>query len=92
MATTTYTDGTVLNGTRYYYKVAAVNAVGTSPQSSEAAATPQAAATAPGPPQGLTATGGNASARLAWTAPISNGGAAITGYNVYRGTTPAVRR
>ena len=92
VATTTYTDGTVVNGTRYYYKVAAVNAVGTSPQSTEAAATPQAAATAPGAPQGLTATGGNTSARLAWTAPASTGGAAITGYNVYRGTAAGVRR
>jgi cellulose 1,4-beta-cellobiosidase len=37
---TTYTDTTVTNGTTYYYKVAAVNTLGTSAQSNEAYATP----------------------------------------------------
>ena len=40
MATTSYTDNAVTNGTAYYYKVAAVNSAGTSPQSNEASATP----------------------------------------------------
>ena len=35
----------------------------------------------------VTATAGNASVQLSWSAP-SNGGSAITGYNVYRGTSP----
>jgi predicted phage tail protein len=45
-------------------------------------------ATAPSAPQGLTATGGDGTVTLAWQAPTSNGGSPITGYNVYRGTTP----
>ena len=84
---TSYTDTTAANGTKYYYTVAAVNAIGVSAQSNEASATPQAAATVPGAPTGLAATGGNASVKLSWTAPASNGGSAITGYDVYRGTT-----
>jgi len=46
------------------------------------------AATAPGAPTGVTATGGNASATVSWTAP-SNGGSTITGYTVtpFIGTT-----
>jgi len=40
------------------------------------------AVTAPGAPTGLTATAGNAQAALSWTAPSSNGGAAITDYIV----------
>ena len=40
------------------------------------------AATVPGPPTGVTATPGNGSAVVKWTAPSSNGGSAITGYSV----------
>jgi titin len=84
----TYTDSAVTNGTTYYYKVAAVNAVGPGPQSSEANATPQPAATVPSAPQGLTATGGNQAVHLSWSPPASNGGAAVNSYSVYRSTTP----
>ena len=77
---TAYTDSSVTNGTAYYYKVAAVNAGGTSPQSNEASATPQVPA--PAAPTGLTATAGNAQVSLSWTA--SSG---ATSYNVYRGTS-----
>lgn len=51
------------------------------------AITATAAPTAPGSPTGLAATPGNAQITLNWAAPSSNGGSAITGYNVYRGTT-----
>jgi fibronectin type 3 domain-containing protein len=87
VATTSFTDATVVNATAYFYKVGAVNSVGVSPLSIEASATPQATTTAPSAPQGLNATAGNSSAQLSWTAPTSTGGAPITGYNVYRGAS-----
>ncbi len=43
---TSFTDTSVSNGTAYFYRVAAVNAVGTSALSNEASATPQAAVAA----------------------------------------------
>ena len=45
-------------------------------------------ATAPSAPQSLQATAGNAQVSLSWTTPSSDGGSAITGYRVYRGTAP----
>jgi len=44
-------------------------------------------ATPPGAPTGLSAIAGDASASLSWTAPTFDGGSALTGYRVYRGTT-----
>jgi fibronectin type 3 domain-containing protein len=87
VVTNGFTDTSAVNGTTYYYMVAAVNAVGLSPQSSEASATPSQPAAVPSAPQGLAATGGNGTVKLSWSAPASNGGAAVTGYDVYRGTS-----
>src|SRR6266852_5996433 len=81
---TSYTDSSALNGITYFYKVAAVNSVGTGPLSNEASATP---ATVPSAPQNLVASAGNGSVSLSWTAPASNGGAAVTSYNVLRSTS-----
>ena len=76
------------NGTQYFFVVKAVNAVGEGAASNEADATPTGpAATAPDAPIGLTATPGDGSADLSWSAPADNGGSAITGYNVYEGTS-----
>jgi hypothetical protein len=44
-------------------------------------------AVAPGPPTGLTATSGQSQVVLSWTAPTSNGGSPIRGYDVYVGTS-----
>ena len=77
---TSYTDISVSNGTTYFYKVTAVNSVGTSGQSNEASATPQPSL--PPAPTGLSASGGNASVSLTWS---SSSGA--TSYSVYRGTS-----
>jgi fibronectin type 3 domain-containing protein len=85
--TTSWTDTGAVNGTAYYYKVSAVNSIGESTLSNEMSATPTAPATAPGAPTLNGATAGNGSVALAWSAPASNGGAAITGYRVYRATS-----
>src|SRR5207249_1864505 len=79
-----YTDPAAVDGTKYYYQVSAVNAVGEGARSSERSATPAAPATVPGVAS-LTATAGNAQVALSWTTP-ADGGSPITGYKLYRGT------
>jgi subtilase family serine protease len=82
--TTSASDTAVVNGTTYYYEILAVNAVSAGSPSGEALATP---ATIPGAAQGLTAvTATTKGVTLTWAAPVSNGGAAVTGYTVERGT------
>lgn len=73
------------NGSSYRFQVQASNALGDSLFSAASNTVTPAlppAATAPGAPTIGTATAGNASATLTWTAPANNGGAAITGYSV----------
>ena len=91
VATVTGTAATVKslsNGTTYSFKVTAVNKAGEGPASGAASATPAAAVTKPGVPNGLTASPGNGKVTLSWKAPGSNGGAGISGYEIYRGTSP----
>src|SRR5439155_13936581 len=71
------------NGTAYTLTVVATNAVGNSaPPAPSDRVTPVAPATVPGAPTAVSATAGNASASVSWTAPASNGGSAITSYTV----------
>ena len=81
---TSYTVTGLANGITYYFTVTAVNRIGDSPASNEVSAVP---VTVPGAPTGLTATRGNAQATLSWTAPASDDGSQITGYDLYVGTT-----
>lgn len=88
VAGTSATVTGLTNGTRYSFKVTAVNKAGEGPASAAASATPTAATSQPGPPNGLAASPGNGQVTLSWTAPGSGGGAAISGYHVYQGTSP----
>ncbi|MBI2819597.1 MAG: hypothetical protein HYX73_06435 [Acidobacteria bacterium] len=82
VATTSYTDTTVTNGTTYYYVVTAVNSVDESANSNEASATP-AASPVPATPSNLVATGGpgKKQIKLSW-----NAAQGATSHNIYRGT------
>ncbi|HEY5251561.1 MAG TPA: fibronectin type III domain-containing protein [Acidimicrobiales bacterium] len=74
------------NGDTYYFVVTAVNANGQSVASSPVvSATP--ASTVPGPPTGLSLARSGKNLTVTWTAPASDGGSAITGYDVYVSTT-----
>ncbi len=74
----------LVNGTAYTFTVAAVNAVGTGPQSSPSSpVTPMALPPGtPSAPNNVTATPGVGGATVSWTAPTSSGTSAIQGYTV----------
>ena len=71
-STSSYTVTNLANGTRYTFKLRAVNASGNGVESDEASATPIAV---PGRPTGFTASAGDGEVRLSWNDP---GDAAIT--------------
>ncbi|WP_223644082.1 FG-GAP-like repeat-containing protein [Corallococcus sp. EGB] len=68
------------NGQPYTFTVLATNAVGNSQPSYSTS--PLRPAALPSAPQNVTATAGIRSATVRWTAPVSNGGGAISGYLV----------
>ena len=80
---TTYTVSGLTNGTTYYYTVAAITSfgVGTSTNVNSVNATP---GTTPTAPTLLDAVPGDGRATVSWSAPVSNGGFALTGYRVER--------
>ncbi|MFC5500769.1 fibronectin type III domain-containing protein [Lysinimonas soli] len=65
------------NGTGYGVQLRAHNAIGAGAASVTASTTPR---TVPGAPAAVSATSNSASADVAWSAPSSTGGAAISGY------------
>ncbi len=76
-STRSYTVADLTNGQAYRFKIRAKNAVGEGPASNRAEATP---ATVPSAIQKLWAAPGYGQVVLAWYAPWSDGGAAVTGY------------
>ncbi|HEY2363593.1 MAG TPA: fibronectin type III domain-containing protein [Candidatus Angelobacter sp.] len=70
------------NGVTYQFEVAATDSVGTGPFSAPSNSVTPFAPTAPSAPTNVSATAGDTSAQVAWTASASNGGSAITGYTV----------
>jgi fibronectin type 3 domain-containing protein len=82
----TYSDTGLANGTRYFYRVTAVNVAGEGSLSNELSAVP-GPLTAPSAPVLASATAGVTSVDIAWTAPTSDGGSVVTSYNIYRGTS-----
>jgi subtilase family serine protease len=83
---TSTTVNNLTNNTPYYFEVEAVNAVGNSQASNQRTATPVANAV-PGAPTLNSATPGNGSVALSWSAPTVNGGSPVTGYDVYDSPT-----
>lgn len=67
-------------GRTYTFTVQGINGIGVSLPS--AASFPVTIATLPGPPRNITATAGDESIIVKWDAPSSDGGSAITGYQV----------
>ena len=81
---TAFTATGLTNGTRYYFRVFARNAAGTSTSSNVVNAVPR---TIPSAPRTLTATlAGSGRLKLVWQTPASTGGVAITDYIVQRST------
>src|SRR5207247_5897486 len=78
-----YQDTGLTNGVTYYYQVSALTLAGEGPRSSEAAATPR---TQPSAVRNLVAAPSAGLIVLTWDAPISDGGAPVSAYSIYRGT------
>jgi hypothetical protein len=73
--------GGLVNGQRYWFRVAAVTRAGRGPWSAGASAVP---ATTPSGPQKPAASAAHRRVRVTWLRPSSNGGAAISDYVVHR--------
>jgi fibronectin type III domain protein len=77
--TTSFTNSGLTNGTKYYFRILAHNAVGWGAPSAVVSATPM---TSPSAPQALVATPVKYGIKLTWQAPASNGGSPIIDYRV----------
>ncbi len=82
---TSWEDTTVELGTFYYYKVAAMNSVGTGPFSDTIRIKPL---NLPSSPRSFSVVPGDDEVRLSWELPTSDGGMPLMGFRLYRGTAP----
>ena len=83
-----YSDTAVATGETWHYRVVATNSEGSGPPSNEVSATvPATPPPDPEPPSAPTLTAGatESSIELSWTVPADDGGAQLTGYEIYRG-------
>ena len=76
-----------MNGTTYWYQVAAVNSAGAGTRSNEVSTPSMAPATTPSAPTGLTAKLQGSGIQLAWSAPASTGGSPLTAYRIRRSSS-----
>ena len=83
--TSPYVQTALVNGTTYYYIVAAVNALGEGPASAGVSAAPSAPTVVPAAPAGVTATAGDGLVTLSWNAVPG-----ATSYNIYWATATGV--
>jgi hypothetical protein len=76
-------------GTAYTFTVTASNSAGSGPASSPSSSVTPTGATAPDAPQNVTALPAGSQALVAWSAPSSDGGSAISAYTIipYIGST-----
>ncbi len=79
-----YTDTGLPNGESCFYRVSAVNNIGEGLKSAEVSAT---TLDVPSVPLGLQASPSDGQITLDWSPPLSDGGAPITNYAIYRGTS-----
>ncbi len=79
-----FNDTEVTNGIKYYYRVSAINQIGSSGFSDEIAITPAGLSD---PPTGLVLNWRSSSIFIEWVLPKDTGGLALTGTRVYKGTS-----
>lgn len=82
---TQYTDTGLTNGQTYFYNISAINSYGEGSTTANESGVP---ATVPTQPQNLKLVANDKSITLSWSDPSNNGGLPITGYDIYRGSSP----
>ena len=86
---TSYTVTGLTNGTTYTFTVAATNSTGYGAESQQSNAVTPAPPTVPDKPTGVSGAPRDSAVALTWTAPVLDGGSAITSYRIvpYIGNT-----